>query len=116
MKKLSDRALELLQLIDDYTLWEGDIRPGEAMIQYFVPSPYEMHCKTLSRLIDVHGPGDANILKMLARRGLTKEEFSVYSYSITEDGIAVLANEWKRIEAMRLENQRKEEARDLHGA
>lgn len=100
MKKLSDRALELLQLIDDCTKWEGTDRPGGKVMQYFVPSRHPRHCETLNKVIDVHGPGDANILKMLSRRRLTKGQLFEYSYSITEEGIAVLADQWQRIKEL----------------
>jgi hypothetical protein len=67
--KLSKRGYELLGLI------RGRCDRGEGA--YFVPLPDD----------DVHGAGDANCLRSLERKGLTKRErIGDYSYSITPAG------------------------------
>lgn len=80
--KLSERAIELLTMIDARTTWEGDERPGRVLTCYFVP-------KYGGR--EPSGSGDVAILKSLERKGYVKAQRLHFSYSITEDGIAVLA-------------------------
>lgn len=105
-KKLSDRALEVLQLIGEYTEWEGDARPGSKLVRVFTPHWADMHCKALDRLMDVQGPGDAAILKMLERRGLTApmRDIGRYACAITEDGLAALADHWQDIERLKVKS------------
>jgi hypothetical protein len=80
--KLSSRALELLEVVNLATIWEGDERPGSKLAQFYVP-----------KLGDgSYGSGDAAAFKALERRGLIKAHpnTGAYSYEITADGIAVL--------------------------
>jgi len=83
MKPISQRALELLKLVDAATQWEGDERPGLKLTRYYVPR-YGT---------GVSGAGDAAVFLGLERRGLIRNiaKTSRYSFAITEDGIAELA-------------------------
>lgn len=75
------RWLELLAKIDASTEWEGDERPGNALKSYWYP-----HYGSVS------GAGDAATLRAMERRGLIqRQRASEYSYSITEEGILLLA-------------------------
>jgi hypothetical protein len=78
LKPISQRALELLKLVDAATQWEGDERPGPKLARFYVP-----------RVGDgVYGPEDAASFRALERRGLIKPmpKTGRYSYAITEDG------------------------------
>lgn len=102
MKKLSDRALELLQLVDDYTVWKGDTRPGDEMTQFFEPSANEMWCPTLNKTVQVSGPWPpASFSSLALNRLIRPEPGRAYSASITEKGLLVLADMWQDIERLK---------------
>lgn len=98
MRKLSNRQIVLLILINDYSLWKGDERPGKEIAAYWVPNRKPQWSATLKQFIDVSGAGDANALLALERKNLikrvTRYSDKAYTFIITEDGIATVAKEW----------------------
>jgi hypothetical protein len=79
---LSANGYRLLQLINDRTEWEGDERPGAKLIHYYVPKFGD----------GASGPGDAATLRSLEKKRLIRPQLVTrYSYAITEEGIAALA-------------------------
>lgn len=96
MYKLSDRAITLLTLVNDRTVWYGDERPGDRLQNWFVPSYTRVYSESLPDGVFISGSGDAKIFKSLQNKGLIKKQGNIdYSYSITEDGILALAESGK---------------------
>lgn len=90
--KLSKRAVTLLALVNAYTVWEGDERPGKVMQRFWVPQSRPQWLESANTYVDVTGGGDARALRSLAGKGLIRHERATeYSFSITEDGIKALA-------------------------
>ena len=89
--RLSLRSYELLALIDENTAWEGDIRPGDKLIRYWVPRGFPQYLFCHKRMILVGGPGDASAIKALIKKRLVDPQpVADYSCSITEEGICAL--------------------------
>lgn len=81
-KHISERAMEILRIINEATEWEGDVRPGEVLIKYYVPKYRD----------GISDAGDACILRSLEKRGLIRRPRRTsidnrYVYEITEEGI-----------------------------
>lgn len=94
MASISNKSLELLTLVGDHTEWEGDERPGRTLTRYFIPTNHDKQewSKTLGSYVIVSGGGDASAFLSLERKGLIrKERTATYAFSITEDGLSVLA-------------------------
>ena len=88
-KKLSERALILLAVIDNHT--DRDWTTGEIRL-FYVPGVSAVYVTVggEDRRIFVSGSGDARILTMLRDRGLIERPKtslrSDFVYAITEDG------------------------------
>ena len=105
MKKLSERAYEILQAVREATSWEGDEVPGDVLKSFFVPQSenllfiddWDGGTRDIGR---IWGPGDAAILKSFLRKRLTKDETArgvgEFCCSITEEGMCVLQDEEER--------------------
>jgi len=94
-KQLSQRAYEILTVIDDHTKWEGDTRPGSSLSRYWYPplDTCNNWSETLGRNVYISGSGDCAILRSFARKGLTKSIPNMireYACHITEDGMIAL--------------------------
>lgn len=97
MRKLSERALLLLEIIDASTTWEGDERPGRRLTRYFIPNVAGHWVERLKTRVFVSTGGDAAALRGLETKSLIRATkpgeggSARYYFAITEDGIAALA-------------------------
>ena len=88
--KINKSQHDLLTLIDDHTKWEGDERPGQKLVHYWVPD--RDWSKTLNRHIRVGGSGDASMIRGFMRNGFVTpmEQAVKYGCAITGLGMVVL--------------------------
>jgi hypothetical protein len=83
--KVSERAMRLLLVIDQGT--ECDWTTGKVSRYWISGDKYsEIQIRRLGESVVVGGGGDAQALKALERRGLTRQMGMPYAYAITEDG------------------------------
>lgn len=109
--KVSDRALELLQLIQEHTGEDGSfwmsnrLRDGGGRGN-------DDWCDELHDHLNVSGPGDCRILDSLKSKGFTIRprtnlDYVKHLYQITDLGRRVLADNYNRIQQL-AENRRRD--------